>query len=90
MSTLRPRQEKLHNLTLDEYQEMLKEEVRDVWFTVYFIEDARVASVAATNEAFIKEDLETRANVEVSSFSVIQFVPDNKHKKFVPDNVMKK
>ena len=81
MSTLRPRQKKLHNLSLDEYQEMLKKQVRDVWFTVYFIEDARVASVAATNETFIKEDLETRANVEVISFSVIQFVPDNKQGK---------
>ena len=81
MSTLRPRQEKLHNLSLDEYQEMLKKQVRDVWFTVYFIEDARVASVAATNEAFRKEDLETRSNVEVSSFSVIHFVPNRRHRK---------
>ena len=65
-------------MSLDAYQEMLKKQVRNVWFTVYFIEDVRVASGAATNEASKKEDLESRANVEVSSFSVIQFVPDNK------------
>ena len=47
-----------------ELDKIYRRELQDIYFFVFFLEDGRCASIAATSN-FIKEDLQTRATIEV-------------------------